>query len=65
MPATNPDSSAEDLAQVLAAHAALLWGQQKAADMGQSLTQAARMLLDIGQHPPAPDTEPACYPAAE
>ena len=65
MPDTKPDDSADALAKVLASHAALLWGEHKAADLQESLTQAARMILDIGQRPPAPDTEPACHPAAE
>ena len=42
MPDMNPDTSAEALAQVLAGHAALLWGAPRAADLQDSLTQAAQ-----------------------
>jgi hypothetical protein len=65
MPDTKPDGSTEALAQVLAGHAALLWGDEKAANLQESLTQTARMLLDIGRRPPGSDTEPGCYPASQ
>jgi hypothetical protein len=65
MPDMKSDASAEALTQVLAGHAALLWGAEKAANLQESLTQTARMLLDIRQQLPGSDTEPGCYPAAQ
>ena len=65
MPDMKPDTSAEALAQVLAGHAALLWGAPKAAELQDSLTRTARMLLDIRQQLPGSYTEPGCYPAAQ
>jgi hypothetical protein len=65
MPDTKPDGSTEALAQVLAGHAALLWGDEKAANLQEAMTQTARMLLDIGRRPPGSDTEPGCYPASQ
>ena len=65
MPNVTPDSSAEALTQVLAGHAALLWGGEKAASLQEAMTQTARMLLDIGRRPPGSDTEPGCYPASQ
>ena len=60
-----PDTSAEALAQVLADHAALLWGAPRAGGLQDSLTQAAQTLMDVRQQLPDSDTEPGCYPAAE
>ena len=65
VPDMNPDTSAEALAQVLAGHAALLWGATRAADLQDSLTQAAQTLMDVRQQLPDSDTEPGCYPAAQ
>ena len=65
MPDMNPDTPVEGLAQALADHAALMWGAPRAADLQDSLTQAAQTLMDVRQQLPGSDTEPGCYPAAE
>ena len=65
MPDMKPDATAEDMAQVLAGYAALLWGAPKAEGLQESLVQASRMLLDIGRQMPNSNTEPGCYPAAQ
>ena len=65
MPEMKSDTSAEALAQVLAGHAALMWGAPRAADLQDSLTQAAQTLMDVRQQLPDSDTEPGCYPAAQ
>ena len=65
VPDMKSDTPVEALAQVLAGHAALLWGAPRAADLQDSLTQAAQTLMDVRQQLPDSDTEPGCYPAAE
>ena len=65
MPDMNPDTPVEGLAQALVGHAALLWGAPRAADLQDSLTQAAQTLMDVRQQLPDSDTEPGCYPAAQ
>ena len=65
IPDMKPDTSAEDLAQVLASHATQMWGAPKAEALQDSLAQTARTLLEIRQQLPGLDTEPGCYPAAE
>ena len=65
MPEMNPDTPVEGLAQVLAGHAALLWGAPRAGELQDSLTQAAQTLMDVRQQLPDSDTEPGCYPAAQ
>ena len=65
VPDMKPDTPAEALAQVLAGHAALLWGVARAGELQDSLTQAAQTLMDVRQQLPDSDTEPGCYPAAE
>ena len=65
MPDMKPDTPAEALAQVLVGRAALLWRAPRAADLQDSLTQAAQTLMDVRQQLPDSDTEPGCYPAAE
>ena len=64
MPDSTPNSSPEDLSRSLTTHAAVLWGEEKAAQLQDSIAQTARMLHDIARQFPAGDTEPACYPAA-
>ena len=59
------ETSAEELAQVLAGHAALMWGPHRAADLHDPLARTAGSLLDIRQRLPGLYTEPGCYPAAE
>ena len=65
MPEDRPETNTETLAQVLADHAALLWGAEKAAQLQPLLEQAARMLREIGENLPGANSEPSCYPAAE
>ena len=65
IPDMKSDTPAEALAQVLAGHAALMWGAPRAADLQDSLTQAAQTLIDVRQQLPDSDTEPGCYPAAQ
>ena len=65
MPEMKSDTPVEALAQVLAGHAALLWGAPRAADLQDSLTQAAQTLMDVRQQLPDSDTEPGCYPATQ
>ena len=61
----NADTSAEALAQVLAAHAAAKWGASRAEDLQDRLVQTAQTLLDLRGQLPGTYTEPGCYPAAE
>ena len=58
------DTSAEALAQVLAAHAAAKWGASRAEELQQRLVQTAQTLLDLRRQSPDPYTEPGGYPAA-
>ena len=59
------DTSAEALAQVLAAHAAAKWGASRAEVLQARLVHTAQTLLDVRQRLPGLYTEPGGYPAAE
>ena len=64
MPDTQPNFSQERLVPALTAHASTLWGEEKAAQLHDSIAQTARMLHEIAGQCPEGDVEPACYPAA-
>ncbi len=59
------DTSAETLAQVMAGHAALMWGPARSEDLHGPLVRTAQAVLDVRQRLPGLYTEPGCYPAAE
>ncbi len=59
------DTSAEALAQVMAGHAAFMWGPSRAEELHDPLVRTSQTILDILQQLPDIYTEPGCYPAAE
>ena len=59
------DTSAETLAQVMAGHAALMWGPARSEDLHGPLVRTAQAVLDIRRRLPGLYTEPGCYPAAD
>ena len=59
------ETSAEALAQVMAGHAAHMWGPARSEDLHDPLVRTAQAVLDVRQQLPGLYTEPGCYPAAE
>jgi hypothetical protein len=62
MASKTPNPSAADIAAQLAEQARTLWGEQRAAQLEQTLEQTARMLLELGQSLPDRNVEPGCHP---
>ena len=62
MASKTPNPSAADIEAQLAEQAKALWGEQRAAQLEQTLEQTARMLLELGQSLPDRNVEPGCHP---
>ena len=56
-----PNDSIEEIAVNLRAQAVRLWGEQRAAELEESLQQTASQLWDLGQETLHPDLEPGFY----
>ena len=50
------------MANHLVQQARTLWGEQRAAQIQESLEQTARMLAELGRNLPDRNVEPGCHP---